>query len=641
MELRAPAVPLITVDPYFSVWSMADRLTDDETKHWTGKPNTIEGVAEIDGKAYAFIGRPAGLPALAQTGLEIDALSTVYTFEGAGVRLTADFTTPLLAQDLDLMARPLTYLSLRAEALDGAAHTVAVTVRVSEEICLNERGQMPVVTAEVEAAPGVACMRMGSLGQPILGVADDDVRIDWGYFYLSAAGPEAAVTAEPGNAAEKRMSFLAAHVTLDTQAEGGALLAFSYDDIQSLIYFRESLPAYWKRNGQTMEQVIAAAFEEYETVREACRLFSEQLTADATRAGGEKYADLLSLAWRQVVAAHKLVAGPQGEVLFVSKECFSNGCAATVDVSYPSMPMFLLYNPELVKGMVRPIFRYLEEGIWPYEYAPHDAGRYPHLNGQWYSYGTDPTYQMPIEECGNMILLVAAACLAEKDASFAKPYLPQLTGWAEYLIRHGADPEHQNCTDDFAGHLAHNCNLSLKAISALGAFSLLQTLLGEGQEAKRYRTAAQKMADQWVKTADNGDGSFRLAFDQPDTYSMKYNMIWDKALGLNLFPRPVICSEFASYRRRMYKYGMPLDNRADYTKSDWLVWTACLAPTKAEFEEFIEPLWAAYHYSPSRVPMTDWYSAITSLQITFQHRSVQGGLFMKLLCDTGRCRLDG
>ena len=161
MELRAPAVPLITVDPYFSVWSMADRLTDDETKHWTGKPNTIEGVAEIDGKAYAFIGRPAGLPALAQTGLEIDALSTVYTFEGAGVRLTADFTTPLLAQNLDLMARPLTYLSLRAEALDGAAHTVAVTVRVSEEICLNERGQMPVVTAEVEAAPGVACMRMG------------------------------------------------------------------------------------------------------------------------------------------------------------------------------------------------------------------------------------------------------------------------------------------------------------------------------------------------------------------------------------------------------------------------------------------------------------------------------------------------
>lgn len=640
MEMRAPAVPLITVDPYFSIWSMADQLTDDETRHWTGKPNTIEGIAFIDGKRYAFIGRPEGLPALRQTGLLIDALSTIYTFEGGGVRLTVDFTTPLLPQDLDVFARPVTYLAVQAASLDGVAHTVSIAIRASEELCLNEKGQMPVVTAEAEIAPGVVSMRMGSQGQPILGVADDDVRIDWGYFYLSVKGTDAAVKAETSNAAG-RMEFLTAMVSLDTQAGERALFTFAYDDIQSLIYFHEPRPAYWKRDGATIEQVIAAAYEEYDALREACRLFSEQLREDAERAGGEKYADLLTLAWRQVMAAHKLTTDPEGNILFISKECFSNGCAATVDISYPSMPLFLLYNPELVKGMVRPIFRYLEEGTWPYEYAPHDPGRYPHLNGQWYSYGTDPTYQMPVEECGNMLLLVAAVCLAEKDATFAKPYLPQLKIWADYLVRHGADPENQNCTDDFAGHLAHNCNLSLKAICAIGAFSLLYTLLGEEEEAKRYRAIAQGMAAQWAVMADNGDGSFRLAFDQPGSYSMKYNMIWDKALGLNLFPRYVMCSEFASYRHRQCKYGVPLDNRADYTKSDWLVWTACMAPTKEEFEEFIEPLWAAYHYSPSRVPMTDWYSAVTSLQVSFQHRSVQGGLFMKLLCDSGLCRLDG
>ena len=43
---------------------------------------------------------------------------------------------------------------------------------------------------------------------------------------------------------------------------------------------------------------------------------------------------------------------------FVSKECHSNGCAATVDVSYPSIPLFLLYNPELVRGMMRPVFKF-------------------------------------------------------------------------------------------------------------------------------------------------------------------------------------------------------------------------------------------------------------------------------------------
>lgn len=138
--------------------------------------------------------------------------------------------------------------------------------------------------------------------------------------------------------------------------------------------------------------------------------------------------------------------------------------------------------------------------------------------------------------------------------------------------------------------------------------------------------------------SDNGDGSFRLAFNQPGTFSMKYNMVWDKVLGLNLFPRYVMCSEFGSYRRRMQKYGLPLDSRKDYTKSDWLLWVGTMAPSREEFEEFLEPLWAAYHASPSRVPMTDWYSTVTSLQIGFQHRTVQGGLFMKLLDDAGVCR---
>ena len=140
MKLRAPAVPLITVDPYFSVWSMADRLTDDETRHWTGKPNTIEGKAVIDGTPYAFLGRPEGLPVMTQTNLEIDALTTAYTFEEANVRLTAEFTTPLLPQDLELLSRPLTYLSLRIASLDGAAHTAELQVRASEELCLNEKG---------------------------------------------------------------------------------------------------------------------------------------------------------------------------------------------------------------------------------------------------------------------------------------------------------------------------------------------------------------------------------------------------------------------------------------------------------------------------------------------------------------------
>src|SRR5918992_27791 len=71
--LRPPAVPLVTHDPYFSVWSMGDRLADDRTKHWTGAPHGMVGMVRIDGRAYRFVGQSHNrLPEpVRQTGLEV------------------------------------------------------------------------------------------------------------------------------------------------------------------------------------------------------------------------------------------------------------------------------------------------------------------------------------------------------------------------------------------------------------------------------------------------------------------------------------------------------------------------------------------------------------------------------------------
>ncbi len=112
---------------------------------------------------------------------------------------------------------------------------------------------------------------------------------------------------------------------------------------------------------------------------------------------------------------------------------------------------------------------------------------------------------------------------------------------------------------------------------------------------------------------------------------MKYNAVWDKLFGLNLFPAETLRSEFQSYSSHTNRYGLPLDNRADYTKSDWLVWCASYAESPEEFAAFIAPLWQAYHESESRVPLTDWYDTKTGKQIGFQNRTVQGGLFIRLL----------
>src|SRR5690606_18990958 len=133
----------------------------------------------------------------------------------------------------------------------------------------------------------------------------------------------------------------------------------------------EQLPGYWRRNGMTTEELLTAAIREYPEIMSRCAAFNASLPAEAEAAGGKRYADIVSLAYRQAVSAHKLIADRDGNVIFLSKENNSNGCIGTVDVSYPSIPLFLLYNVELVKGMMRPVFRYAASGDWPYAFAPH------------------------------------------------------------------------------------------------------------------------------------------------------------------------------------------------------------------------------------------------------------------------------
>ena len=254
MKLRAPAVPLITVDPYFSVWSCRNTLNEAATCHWTGHTNTMNGMLWVDGVQYRFMGgEEAGGVPMRQVSLEITALATEYCFEAAGVRLTASFFTPVFADDLMLCSRPVSYLELRAESVDGAPHCLEAEVSASEELCLDTARQEPVTLEAVCPAPDVAAVRMGSTSQPILGNAGDDTRIDWGYFYLCVRGGKAAWRVSRGE------TFAVA--TAPLEAGRPVLFAFAYDDICSIEYFGKRLPAYWKKDGKTVEEAIAEAYD--------------------------------------------------------------------------------------------------------------------------------------------------------------------------------------------------------------------------------------------------------------------------------------------------------------------------------------------------------------------------------------------
>lgn len=550
-----------------------------------------------------------------QTSVDVQATQTYYTFTAGPVDLQIIFTAPLFLEDLELISRPVNYLTYKVVSNDGQQHDVQIHFEAAANWALNHPYQQS--TSEIIEKNGLVYLKTGSVEQPVLKKKGDDVRIDWGYFYMVAEND-----AVEYDVTDKKLS-LTKNLGQTAKATGKIMLA--YDDLYSIQYFGDNLRPYWNRNeDKTIFDMIELAHDEYSSLMKKAKHFDNQLMADARKAGGEKYAELCALAYRQSIAAHKLVEAPNGDLLFLSKENFSNGSIGTVDITYPSAPMYLYYNVELVKGLMNHIFYYSESGKWTKPFAAHDVGTYPHANGQ--TYGGD----MPVEESGNMLITTAAVAAIEGNADYAAKHWDVLTTWTDYLVEKGLDPENQLCTDDFAGHFAHNANLSIKAIMGIASYGYLADMLGKKDIAATYTQIAKDMAQEWMQMADAGD-HYRLTFDRPDSWSQKYNLVWNKLLKFNIFPEEVAEKEIAYYLTRQNEYGLPLDNRKAYTKADWIVWTATMSSDLATFEAFIEPLHKFMNETVSRVPMTDWYWTDKPLQRGFQARAVVGGFFIKML----------
>jgi hypothetical protein len=626
----------------------------------------LNGLIRVDQKNYRYLGyADDSMPTLEETGRQITPTRTIVTMQSSEIELRVTFLTPVFPDDMRIMARPITYLSWEVKSRDGSSHSVSLYLSVDGSIATNYPDE-PVVWSRAEIE-GLHLLRVGTSKQPMLEQWGDNLRINWGYFYLAVPPGEGASEIAAGNQSYRDRFVATGHIPheddlsqprvpqsnrppapalnivlpfgkIGTTAVSRHVL-LGYDDIYSVEYMRQKLLPYWRKEFLEFSQLLQGAERDYPALSKRAVQYDTDLVHDLVQTGGTEYAAIATLAFRQAIAAHKLVEDADGVAFFMPKENSSDGMISTVDVLYPSAPMFLLLNPKLVEAQMEPVMRYAASARWKFPFAPHDLGYYPLANGPDSENleGEKMSVEeigslMPVEESGNMILMAAAIAHAEHDASFASRHWPLLSKWAEYLLANGFDPENQECTDDFTGHLAHNSNLSIKAIEALAAYSQLAEMRADHNTAARYETTSQSMAAKWAQMAQEGD-HYRLAFDKANTWSQKYNLVWDNILGLHLFPPEVADREVSFYKTHLNHYGLPLDSRATYTKLDWTLWSATLARNPSDFQAMVHPLFLFLNETPDRVPMSDFYDTISAHSDGFQARSVVGGVYAKMLAD--------
>ena len=581
-----------------------------------------------------------------QKSVDVMATSSYYTFACGPVDLNLVFTAPMLIDDYDLLSSPINYISYQVKSTDGNEHDVQLLLAASPEIARDQSFQ-PTRSSLIEK-DGMKYLQTGTIEQPILAKTGDHICIDWGYFYMPAINGEVSLNSDEAvkkafmstgklpksetsvvATSQADLPLLAYTHNFGKTRQAASYTLVGYDEIQDIEYFYKRYKAYWAHDGKvTIFDMFNRLNNSYASVMRRARELDKTIYDDAEAVGGKKYAEILSGSYRHVIAAHKLFQDENGTLLFFSKENDSNGCVNTVDLTYPEAPLFLVYNPELQKAMMTSILDYSKSGRWTKPFAAHDLGQYPKANGQ--VYGGD----MPLEEAGNMLTLIAQCCKLDGNANYALPYWDILTTWADYLVDNGQDPENQLCTDDFAGHWAHNANLSVKAIMGIAGYAELARLKGDEATYQKYNAKAKEMAAKWEATAAEGskkDRHYRLAFDRDNTWSQKYNLVWDKLWNTGIFPAQVMPTEITYYLTRQNQYGLPLDNRKDYTKSDWIMWTAAMSPDQKTLVKFIDPLYDYINETETRVPISDWYDTVTGRKTGFMARSVIGGHWMPLL----------
>ena len=620
------------------------------------------------------------LSSCVQQSVQIFPTRTLFNLKcGTSIQLNITFLQTLFTDDYIRLSRPVYYVDWSVSSLDGKDHSVNMMLSFSGEHVINSDDLQTVEWSTVGGA-AINAVRIGNSKQKILGSKGDQVNIDWGYLYLSSPSLSAS-SVWGGSIFNATQSFLTtgmlpstkdinsprvcnddlpglsatASMNVKGNVNGSSssqtttippshqTFLVAYDDVASVKYFGDNYQGYWTQNYTDILDAMNHASEEFDAMLVQSTDHDSALLDKLSNAGGDEYAQLCALAYRQTLAATKLVWNHNQTVMWnFLKEISTNGDMQTVDVIYPASPMLLYTNPELLKLLLIPVLEYANNQTYVKfgdPYSPHQLGTYPIADAP-----TKSQEPMPLENTGNMFfMLLGVAQHQNNEVEWIQKFYPILKSWADELLSSLPYPANQLCTDDFTGKLANNTNLGAKGIVALEAFAEL-CRLSKQKNCEMYSSTAQQYAKVWVNNALSTTPSrhYKMSYNPvphvPDSWSIKYNLMWQRLLQLKgpFDYDSIVKDELKYYASKSNQYGVPMDPRHTYVKTDWLSWIAAMAGDlngMNDFHFFFDPIYKSVNETKDRNPFTDLYDTTTADQSMdgFIARPVIGGIFAHAL----------
>ncbi|KUJ19273.1 DUF1793-domain-containing protein [Mollisia scopiformis] len=674
---RPPAIPLAVKSPYMSTWlevgsdgGSGGNLAGSWPRFWAGpQPGPVAGpngavtgwagLIKVDGTSYTWMGAPVvnGVaPTLvSQDSFEYTSQRSTFIMNVAGkVTMNVTFISPVTPTDLKKMSIIGTYLSISVVSRDGATHSVQLYADTSAE-WVNPTHNQDVVQWSYTVENGVASHQSFQQTQSEFNADFPDDAAHWGNWYWSTAAMS-SMTYQNGADVTVRQNFLSNGALPNTQdsnyreistnwpvfAFANALGSVGTTPVNTLytivhaqqnaIYFDganglTAVPSLWTSYFGSDLAMVEFFYGDFVTKVGA---IDHQIAADSLAAGGQDYLTITSLSARQAFGAVQLCGTTAKPYLFL-KEVSSDGNIQTVDVLFPAMPIFLYSNPILVKYLLDPLFENQEAGNFPQTYSMHDLGpNYPRAIG----HPTGDGEYMPLEECGNMLITTLAYAQRANDVAYLTQHYNILKQWTGYLVQEALIPANQLSTDDFQGQLANQTNLALKGIIGIQAMSVIAQKTGNTADATNFSSIAHSYISQWQQLAVVSTASpphTNLDYQDNSSHGLLYNLYGDKLLGLGLVPQSLYDMQSTFYPTVAQTYGVPLDTRNVFTKSDWQMWAASISSASTK-SMFISKLASWINNTPTNRAFTDLYNTQTGdfADGPFIARPVVGGHFALL-----------